>query len=383
MTDEPLAELDASPGAPHPRETAALYGQDAAEAAFLAAHAGGRLHHAWLLTGPRGVGKATLAWRIARFLLVEPPPEGAAGLFGAPPPPASLDIPADDPVARRVAALSEPRLCLIRRGWDNERKPARPRARITVDDVRRLQGFFGLSAADGGRRVVIVDAADEMNQNAANALLKLLEEPPERATLLLISHQPSGLLPTIRSRCRLLRLGPLGPADMARALAQAGVEVAPEDAGALAALAGGSVGEAVRLAGLDGLKLYARLVNLFATLPRLDRGRALALADLAGARAAPEQTDLILHLFDLFLSRLARAPLIAGQPGSDISGTAEAAPGEAALLARLAPGPREARGWAELHQSLGARARHGRAVNLDPAALVLDMVLKVEATATA
>jgi DNA polymerase-3 subunit delta' len=369
--DTTLPPLDAVEGSPHPRETARLYGQSAAEATFLAAHAGGRLHHGWLLTGPRGGGKATLAWRIARFLLTAPE---AGGMFDAPPP--SLDIPADHPVARRVAALSESRLCLIRRSWDEDRKPPRPRAAITVDDVRKLNGFFGLSAAEGGRRVVIVDAADEMNPNAANALLKLLEEPPARATLLLISHQPSSLLPTIRSRCRVLRLATLGPDDMARALDAAGVQVAPADAAALAALSGGSVGEAVRLANLDGLRLYARLVTLFATLPRMDRGRALALADAAGARGAEAQLDLLLRLFDLFLSRLARAPLSpAPRP--------EAAPGEAALFKRLCPTPQRARAWADLHQSLGARARHARAVNLDPAALVLDMVLKVEQTAAA
>jgi DNA polymerase-3 subunit delta' len=375
MSDADLPALDAVEGAPHPRETARLFGQDAAEAAFLAAHQGGRLHHGWLLTGPRGVGKATLAWRIARYLLATPDPGDAGGLFGAPPLPETLDIAPEDPVARRVAALSEPRLCLIRRTWDDDRKPPRPRAGITVDDVRRLNGFFGLSATEGGRRVVIVDAADDLNPNAANALLKLLEEPPARATLLLISHQPSGLLPTIRSRCRVLRLASLGPEDMARALNGAGVALAPADAAALAELSGGSVGEAVRLANLDGLALYAAMIALFATLPRLDRGRALALADAAGARGADAQVDLILRLFDLFLSRLARAALA---PAPD-----EAAPGEAALLARLCPTPCHARAWADLHQALGARARHARAVNLDPAALVLDMVLQIEQTAAA
>ena len=375
MSDADLPALDAVEGAPHPRETARLFGQDAAEAAFLAAHQGGRLHHGWLLTGPRGVGKATLAWRIARYLLATPDPGDAGGLFGAPPLPETLDIAPEDPVARRVAALSEPRLCLIRRTWDDDRKPPRPRAGIAVDDVRRLNGFFGLSATEGGRRVVIVDAADDLNPNAANALLKLLEEPPARATLLLISHQPSGLLPTIRSRCRVLRLASLGPEDMARALNGAGVALAPADAAALAELSGGSVGEAVRLANLDGLALYAAMIALFATLPRLDRGRALALADAAGARGVDAQVDLILRLFDLFLSRLARAALA---PAPD-----EAAPGEAALLARLCPTPRHARAWADLHQALGARARHARAVNLDPAALVLDMVLQIEQTADA
>lgn len=367
MTDDLLPEPDRVEGAPHPRETARIFGQEAAEAAFLSAHASGRLHHGWLLTGPRGVGKATLAWRIARFLLATEPAGAGDGLFGAPPPPASLDIAPDHPVARRLAALSEPRFFLLRRAWDDEKK--RLKTQITVDEVRRLKSFFQLSAADGGRRVAIVDPADEMNPNAANALLKLLEEPPAGVTLLLVSHQPARLLPTIRSRCRELRLTALGPADMEAALRQAGAEAA--DPAALAALSGGSVGEAIRLVNLDGLALYGRILDLAASLPRLDRPKMLALAETAASRGAGERFDLLLTLIDLFLARLARAG-IQGAP------EAEAAPGEAALLARLAPDAAAARAWAELAQTLGARARQGKAVNLDPAALVIDMVLKMD-----
>ena len=207
-----LPEPDRIEGAPHPRETARLYGHEAAEAAFLDAAISGRLHHAWLITGPRGTGKATLAWRLARFLLATPP-AGETGLFGAAPPPMSLDIDPEHPVARRMRALSEPGLFLLRRGAND--KGDRLSAEIRVDEVRKLKGFFSLSATDGGRRVVIVDAADEMNTAAANAVLKLLEEPPRGAVLLLVSHQPNRLLPTIRSRCRELRLAPLAPDDLA------------------------------------------------------------------------------------------------------------------------------------------------------------------------
>lgn len=374
MSDDILPEPDRVEGAPHPRETQVLLGQAAAEADFLDAFNRGRLHHGWLITGPRGVGKATLAWRIARFLLAQPEGGGeGGGLFGdAPPAPATLDTPGDHPVARRIAALSEPGLFLLRRVPDDKAKPPRLKTVITVDEARKLKGFFSLSAAGGGRRVVIIDAADEMNPNAANAILKLLEEPPERAIILMIAHQPSRLLPTIRSRCRELRLGTLGPDDMAAALANAGAETG--DAQALAALSGGSVGEAIRLTNLGGLELYAQIVGLFAGLPRLDRPAALALAQSAVGKGAEPRFDLMLRLFDLFLSRLARSGVM-GPPSP------EAAPGEAALMARLCPDARAARVWAELSETQGARLRHGRAVNLDPASLILDTVFKIDESA--
>ena len=360
-------EPDRIEGAPHPRETLRLIGHEAAQADFLQSYRAGRLHHGWLITGPRGLGKATLAWKIARFLLATPDDDG--GMF-APPPPQSLDIPDDHPVSRRLAALSEPRVYLLRRGLTETEKAVTQE--ISVREVRKMKEYFGLSAADGGRRVAIVDAADELNVSAANALLKLLEEPPAGVTFLLISHQPSKLLPTIRSRCRELRLAPLPSTQMAEALALAGVQSdAPE---ALAELSGGSVGEAVRVAQLDGDALYAELVQLFAALPRLDRGKLLALAESGAGKGNAARFDLTLTLMDLLLSRLARAGTLSRTPP-------EAARGEAALLMRLAPDPWAGRVWADLAQSLSLRARRGKAVNLDPAALLMDMFLQIEQTA--
>lgn len=374
---------DQAPGAPHPRETPRLYGQEAAEAAFLTAYNSDRLHHAWMLTGPRGVGKATLAWRIARFLLATPP-VAEDGLFGAPPAPDTLDIAEDHPVWSRTRALSEPGLHLIRRGRpgrddsdrEKARKDGRRAAEILVHEVRQLGRFINLSQAEGGRRVVIVDAADELRDSAANALLKMLEEPPARTVFLLVTHQPSRLLPTIRSRCRTLRLAPLGAGDMAAALAQTGTDL-PENAEGLATLAAGSVGAALRLVHLDGLALYGELVAILDSLPRLDRPRALALAEKAAQPKQGERFELLLDLIDVVIARLSRAGALGRPPAP------EAVPGEAAMLARLSPDAAAARGWAEAAARITDRTRHGRAVNLDPAALVLDTVFKMQSSVPA
>jgi len=355
MTDP--EEPDRLAGAPHPRETAALYGQEAAEAAFLAAAAGGRAPHAWLVTGPRGVGKATLGWRIARWLVAGDP---AAGLAMAP----------ERPAFRQLAALASPQLFLARRPWDD--KAERLRTQITIDEVRALKAFFQRSATDGGHRVAIVDAADELNGAAANALLKILEEPPRAATLLLVSHQPGALLPTIRSRCRTLRLAPLGADDLARALAAAGHAADAADAPALAALAGGSVGAALALIAGEGIARYDEIVALLATAP-LDRRRAIALADAAAGRDGATRYALTLDLVRLALSRLALAG--AGAP------VAPASEAEAGALARLGAAPAQGRLWATLVPEIVARTTHARAVNLDPAQVILDTFLQIDAAA--
>lgn len=354
---EPLPEADRIPGAPHPREAARVIGQDAAMRDFLRSAGTGRLHHAWLLAGPRGVGKATLAWAIARWLLAD----GAPG---------TLETDPDSALARRMRALSEPRLALVRRPFNE--KTGRHSAEITVEEIRRLLGFFQMTATDGGRRVAIIDAADEMNPSAANALLKLLEEPPPGAVLLLVAHRPARLLPTIRSRCRLLRLAPLDPAAMAEVLAQAGAEVAPDEAEGLAALSGGSAGEALRLSGQDGLAVYGRLLALAASLPRLDRQAAARIAEAASARAQGDGDpfDLVVTLLDRLLSRLA----LAGLSGPPMPPVTEAEP---AILARLSPHDHAARDWADAQARLGQQARAGRAVNLDAAALVMDMLTRL------
>lgn len=368
MSDpDALPEPDRVEGAPHPRETAQLFGQTQAETEFLDAFTSGRMHSGWMITGPRGIGKATLAWKIATFLLAQAPDDG---LFGDPLPPTSLYIADDHPDAKLVMAGAHPRLHVIRRPYNFDTKKLR--AEITVDAVRGLKEFFHMSAADGGRRVVIVDAADEMNRNAANAILKELEEPPANTTIMLVAHQPSGLLPTIRSRCRTLRCTPLDTPDLDAALAQAGFDAT--NAEALAALAEGSAGDAIRILQHDGLTLYGELIKLFSTLPRMDRPAAIKLAATCAGRGAEARYAMTLDLTQHFLARTARTG-ITGAPQSQ--GAAQ----EALLLQKLSPDANAARSWANLQQDLSARTTHGRAVNLDPASLVLDMLFKIEDTA--
>jgi DNA polymerase III subunit delta' len=371
MMDDTIPEPDCADGAPHPRQTLSLYGQEQAEAAFLQAFRSDRLPHAWMITGPRGVGKATLAWRIARFLMARP--TGGAGRFDeSPPTPDSLALPPDHPVTRRISSLGEPGVFLCRRPWDAKAK--RLSKYITVEQTRKLKSFFTLTAPDGGWRVALVDASDEMNPAAANALLKILEEPPEKTLIILVCHQPLALLPTIRSRCRVLRCGSLGRQDLGKALTLAGFE-AGSAGQALEVLSEGSVGQAIRLLSTDGLEIYAQIVSLMSGPDRLDRQAVLKLANSCTGKAAEARYDMVLNLVSLFLSRLARFAAL--QP----SQVADAAAGEARLMAQLAPAPGHARRWADLAQSLQARSSHARAVNLDPSGVILDMFLQLDATA--
>src|ERR1700716_1734731 len=210
-----MSDADAGGVEPRaPRETTVLHGQTEAERTLLEAYQGRRFHHAWLIAGPAGIGKATLAYRMARFVLAHPDPRTPAVQRAT-----SLEVDADHPVARRIAAQAHGDLLVLERTINE--KTNKLRQDIQVDDVRRTVTFFGSTAGEGGWRVAIVDAVDELKREGANALLKILEEPPRRAVLLLVSHSAARVLPTIRSRCRRLLLRPLADEDVARAVAHA------------------------------------------------------------------------------------------------------------------------------------------------------------------
>jgi DNA polymerase III subunit delta' len=256
-----------------PRATAELYGHDVAENALLEAYRGGRLPHAWLISGPAGIGKATLAYRMARFVLAHPDPRLPQVARAR-----SLAIDAEHPVARRVAAQAQGDLLVLERTINE--KTGKLRQDIQVDDVRRTVGFFGSTAGEGGWRVAIVDSVDELNREGANALLKVLEEPPRRALLLLVSHSAAKVLPTIRSRCRLLSLRALTPGDVARAAAAATSRKAVDaEIVAAAEVAEGSVQRALAFLDGDALELRNAIVALLERLPAIDPRALHALGD--------------------------------------------------------------------------------------------------------
>jgi DNA polymerase-3 subunit delta' len=316
--------------APHPRATAQLFGHQTAEQAMLAAYRSGRVPHAFLIVGPKGIGKATLAYRMARFVLAHRDPAAAAVQNAA-----SLAVSPDHPVARRVAAQAQGDLLVLERTV-NERGVLRQQ--IAVDDVRRTVSFFGSTAGEGGWRIAIVDAVDELNAFGANALLKILEEPPQRALLLLVSHSVARVPVTLRSRSRIVRLRPLAESDVAAAVAAvAGTAASDSQVAAAAAAAEGSVFRALALLDADALELRQQAVALLDRLPALDSDALHALGD-ALAGSDPQPLAAFVDTVNAWLSQ-----------------RVEAAPEEIGHLARLAEA------WGRINAS----ARDAETYNLE------------------
>lgn len=265
---------------PHPRDVFDLRGAETAEGAWLEAVERGRLHHAWLLAGPEGVGKATFAYRAARRLLGARA-EASLGLLGAGP---------DDPVSRLVAARAHPDLLVLERGAEE----ARSKRVIAVDEARRLPEFFAKSPSIAPWRVAIIDAADDLNDAAANAVLKTLEEPPRRGVLLLVSHRPGALLPTLRSRCRRLNFAPWDTARVADLLRKE-AEMGDAEAQRLAELARGAPGRALAWRAQGALELDAAAAGLLE--PGDAGGRAIqTLTDKLRGGDGAERFGLLIAL---------------------------------------------------------------------------------------
>lgn len=375
--DEDGAGPEEAAGEPScaPRENPTLLGHAAAEAVLLQAYLAGRLPHAWLVTGPRGVGKATLAFRFARFLFAQGPQGG--GLFAEHP--GSLAVDTAHPVFRRVASGGHADLLVVEREADVARRnpeafaKRRPSREIRIDDVRAVGAFLHLTPAESAWRVVIVDGADLMNINAQNALLKVLEEPPERAVLLLASENPGRLLPTIRSRCRPLALKPLPKTTVADALRREHPGLSAADAELLARLAEGSIGRALDLAGSGGLMLYRSLSKLLERLPETEGAALHAFADRVTRGDADAPFRIVGELLPGWIARLV---ILAAQG----EGAAGLLPGEAATMRRLA-GRRNLDQWVEVWEKVGRLFAQADSINLDRKQVVLNAFFALEAAA--
>lgn len=358
MARRPEKVEDAAPPWPLPRTNQRLAGHAKAEAALLESFNSGKLPHAWLLCGPRGIGKATLAHRFSRFLLAG---DHGGGLFGGAP--TSLDVEDRVPAAQRVMAGGHADMRSVEIGYND--RTGKRRTEIVVDDVRDLGQFMRLTPAEGGWRVAVIDAADELNRAARNAVLKLLEEPPPRSVLLLVAHAPGSLLPTVRSRCRRLVLKAL-PVETVVALLGEYMPALPADERVeLARLSDGSIGRALEFANAGGLKLYGDLFALLDGLPRLDGTALHAFADRVGRRGEDGERDFrtVGFLLDWWLKTLVRQGATGEAPASVLAG-------ETPLRQRLLRGAGLDR-WLQVWEKVAHLFAREDAVNLDRKQVVL------------
>jgi DNA polymerase-3 subunit delta' len=346
------ASEDIELGSKRPRRESSLLGHEGAERLFLDAFRRGRLAHAWLIAGPRGIGKATLAFRIARFLLARASVSASAD---------SLDVGPEHPVFARIAAFAHADLFTLEPGFDENR---RLRGEIVIDDVRKLIGFFALTAAESGYRIAVVDAADQLNRNAANALLKLLEEPPPQSLLLLVAHQPGLLLPTIRSRCRRLKLSPLPEAITEQIIARHLPEMPVDERTLLAKLSEGSPGRALELAALGGLELHREMLAILADLPDLDHDRVHAFSDRFSRGDAHVFYDGFIRWLERTIKAAADAEDIAQHPSPLVR-----------IMTR-----RKLPRWVETWENLNRLFLRADRLALDRKAVILSAFLSLERT---
>ena len=345
---------------PEPRANPHFFGHEGVAETLVHAWCGGRLAHAWLLAGPRGIGKATLAFRFARFVL----DSGAAE---------SLAMAPEHPLFRRVAAGGHSDLAVIERGIGERGKR---RAEIVVDDVRKANALLSLTPGEGAWRVVIVDAAEEMNRNAANALLKRLEEPPSRVLFLLVSHAASRLPPTVRSRCRFLPMWPLPAPALDRVLADAMADLPAEERRVLARLAEGSPGRAAALAEQGGTALYRSVIALVGALPALD---ARCLHGLGDGLSGAEGLDRFRTLAELILWWLGRSIRAAAR--GELRTMEEVVPGERDS-AHLFEGARLDH-WVDVWENLQQSFALADGLNLDPRQVLIGAFTTLQEAAQA
>jgi DNA polymerase-3 subunit delta' len=348
--------MSIEPVAPPPRANPNLLGHDPIEAVLRQNFDTGRLPHALVLSGPRGIGKATLAFRLARYVLSAPGEGAALDMFGTPAIESGggLVVPPESGVFRRVAAGGHADLLTVERAYDPRRK--RLRGEIVVDDAREIGMFLRLTPAEGGWRVVIVDGADEMNRNAANSLLKILEEPPRRTLLILVAHSAGRLLPTIRSRCRHVTLSPLPDFVVRDLLARYCPDLDHKEAEAVAALAEGSIGRALELAASGGVGLSDTLTGMLNRRGGID---VLALHGFAERLARPDAEDSYRTVEELLRQHLARLAITAARHGTRA----------------------EAARWARVRTEIGDEFARADGLNLDKKQTIMSAFFAIEQAA--
>ena len=349
-------EADILEGTPHPRFSSKLIGHEKAFQTFIKAQLGGRLHHAWILSGPKGIGKATLAWKIVTELSTE----------------ANLNQDYDNSkvlLAKKIMALSLSNLFLCRRPYDD--KVQRLKKFITIDEIRKLKSFFQMSAIENEWRIAIIDCADDLNNAAANALLKLLEEPPNKSILIIISNQPGQLPATVRSRCRSLHLKKLNESEIKEVLTLSDLDIdskTADDRLVLSVIADGSAGMAITALNNNGITLFRECLEIFSGFPNFNRKQIQTLSE--NVKNNIEKFKFLSGIVLLIISRLALLTALS----RNLTPTKE----ESALVIRLSPIANVPDKLAELYSDLSKLFLSCEELNLDTANQIFNSFIKIE-----
>lgn len=357
-------------GAPHPMLANEIIGHSSQKLSFLSSFASNRLPQCWLLAGDMGIGKASFAWLIAKFLLTTKYQPADLKIDLTETNINSILEPQNGSTLNRIISGSEQRVYIVRRGYNEKRKAFFKN--ISIEDVRKLQSYCSLSIADGGKRIIIIDTADDLNKSSSNALLKLLEEPPKNTIFLLISHQPNLLLPTIKSRCQKLSFSNLDQTDLGAVLTAIGCKIEPSDEVLLSILSKGSAGAACRLINSNCINLYRDILNIASSLPNLNTNKILQLSQNYFAKAKPSEFEIFIEMMQHFFSRLCKTGVMQKPVLPSVTDN------EAKIMKSLCPNLKSARLWSEAANISIAKLNKGYLLNIDIESLILDAFIYLE-----
>ena len=357
-------------GAPHPMLANEIIGHSSQKLSFLSTFKSNRLPQCWLLAGDRGIGKASFAWLIAKFLLTTKYQPVDLKIDLNETNINSILEPQNGSTLSQIISGSEQRVYIVRRGYNEKRKAFFKN--ISIEDVRKLQSYCSLSIADGGKRIIIIDTADDLNKSSSNALLKLLEEPPKNTIFFLISHQPNLLLPTIKSRCQKLSFSNLDQTDLGAVLTAIGCKIEPSDEVLLSILSKGSAGAACRLINSNCINLYRDILNIASSLPNLNTNKILQLSQNYFAKAKPSEFEIFIEMMQHFFSRLCKTGVMQKPVLPSVTDN------EAKIMKSLCPNLRSARLWSEAANISIAKLNKGYLLNIDIESLILDAFIYLE-----